>query len=155
MIKKSIISLNIFFTLGSAYVLFEDYKRIGKFQWVDENRIQDNEELFLKPICAIMILMGIISIANQLYRSSDRDKYRSGIIKKYILEPLCLFYAAFAIFIGIVFLALGAGNTSVSFEKDFKDIFFSLLTFLSFACYCLMGFLTLYQTIRERTLSGK
>src|SRR5687768_2944311 len=99
--KKLIITLNILFIAGASYLLVEDYIRVGKFQWVDPNMVDDNEELFLNPICVATIILGIISILNQLLNRENRSDQKTLI--KFIFIPLCILYGSFSLLIGITF----------------------------------------------------
>ena len=145
MLKKSIIILNAFFILGSIYALYEDYRRVGRFQWTDPDAVEDNEELYLNPIFVVTIILGLISILNYIPAKTDRDKGSVlNFLKKFISIPLCLLYGTFASLVGIVFLAMLAGNLGNNPINDFNDFIFLLLLFLIFGGYAFMGILTLY-----------
>jgi hypothetical protein len=152
--RKAIIILNSLFIGGSLYLLIEDYRRVGKFQWVDPAMIDDNEELFLNPICVATIVLGVISISIQ---SSSKitlsSKPALRALSKFDLYPLSILYGTFSMFVGVTLLSMGVGHVANGIYNDFQDASLLFLMLLIFGAYALMGVLTLYQIFQDKKSS--
>jgi hypothetical protein len=51
-----IIGFNLILVGFVCLIIYEEYMRVGKFQWVDPEAIEDNEELYLTPIFIVLAL---------------------------------------------------------------------------------------------------
>jgi len=149
--KKLIIILNFFFITVSIYLLVEDYYRVGKFQWVDQNAIDDNEELFFNPICVITIILGIISIFYQLrWRTPGPQNYITKFLLKFAATPLRIIYGVFSLLLGFTFFILVAGNVGNLGVMGLKEFGSLLLLLIIFSGYSFLGFLMLCQIHLEK-----
>lgn len=56
-----------FLLLGAcATILGEEYFRNQPFQWVDPNAVEDQEEIYLLPICAVLSVLILLSLMYEL-----------------------------------------------------------------------------------------
>ena len=84
--KLLIICLNLIIVVFVCWTIYDEYRRVGKFQWVDPNAIEDHEELYLTPIFVIIAFLGSISILHEildLKKASMQTSIRKIIISMF------------------------------------------------------------------------
>lgn len=140
-----IITLNLILIILCSYFLYEDYQRVGHFQWVDPNAVADDEELYLNGISVMMILLSLISVITQFnYREIFESYYKNRILIVG-LNVINGFYGIFLAFIGAFFfvaLLVNLGNSEVN---DLEDGLFVFLMFNALGSFFVLGVLILRQ----------
>ena len=148
-----IIIFNILIVVLTSFSLYDDYKRAGKFQWVDQNAIEDHEELFLTPIFFSLAILGMASI---IYETL---KLKGIIIQNvfvktldFLLKTLSYIYGTFLLFVSFIFVIMTLGNIgNHDYEKGFVfSVSILLMTLLSIG---LLGGLIIYNNIRNKNSS--
>lgn len=150
--KLLIIALNFVLVGFVCFQIFVEYKRVGKFQWLDPNAIEDNEEFYLMPIFVIIALLGISSIVNEtlgLLRAFIRTTI--GKLITALFSWISLVYGTFLLFVSSLFLKLALGNIgNHDYEKGFVlDVSIALLTLISIG---FLGGLIFYNEIKNNQL---
>lgn len=135
--KFIIIFCNLIIIIISFLALYDDYKRKGKFQMVDENAIEDSEELFLNPIFLTFIILGIATFIYELMKWNNKV-FRSRITKRVFsfLRTMSFSYGFLLIVVSISFILMLIAHIGNNF--DTMDIF-SLLFLLSLIILGLLG----------------
>lgn len=143
--KVQIIILNLLMIALCCYLLYEDYKRVGKFQWVDQNAIEDYEELYINVISAIAIVLGFISISTQFMLKKLHSDTPIGTVLKLVNG----FYGIFTILVGGMFFLMLIGNLGNNSVNGFEDNFFLIKMFSTFILVGYLGLLILSQLLNK------
>lgn len=147
-ISVIIVIFNILLVVLAFYYLYEDYLRVGKFQWVDPNAIEDNEELYFTPIFFCIFILGLISsIFDVLKLSGIRIHGTLNIL----LKSISYIHGTFLLLVSIIFISMTLGNIgNHDYEKGF--VLFTTMLMLTLLSIGLFGGLIIYNnTTRKKT----
>ena len=150
--KLLIICLNLIIVVFVCWTIYDEYRRVGKFQWVDPNAIEDHEELYLTPIFVIIAFLGSISILHEildLKKASMQTSIRKIIISMF--RWLSLLYGVFLIVVSLILILMTFGNIgNHNYERGFE--FYVSLLFLNLTCIGLLGGLIIFNEIKKEQL---
>jgi hypothetical protein len=141
--KKMIILLQFLYILVFLFLVWEDYLRVGHFQWVDPGAMDDQEELFVNPISVVCILSGLITVLHLFTGSSLRNKRIFSLLHRYIFRPVSFLYAVYCVAMGLIFFVIISSAAVMGAFGSFQDLLNFLLVLLCIIVYVLMGILTL------------
>lgn len=151
--KLLIVCINLILVGFVCWAIYDEYRRVGKFQWADPNAIEDHEELYLTPIFVIIALLGTVSIFHEiltLKKASMQTSIRKIIISMF--RWLSLIYGVFLIVVSSVFILIALGNIgNHDYERGFA--FYVSLLFLTLICIGLLGGLIIYNEIKKQQLT--
>lgn len=128
-----------------CYLLYEDYQRVGKFQWVDQNAIEDGEELYSNIISVVVLGLGLISILTQFFLKNLYTKKLLEILLKVVNG----IYGIFLILVGVTFTLMLLENLGNNPMNGIKDIAFLSLMFIVFISFTYLGILILLQLAKR------
>ena len=128
--KLLIVFLNLILIGFLSYTIYDEYVRIGKFQWIDSNAVEDNEEFLITPISAIIISFGCI---NLLYEILPILKINIRKLILVFLRRISYLYGSFLIFISAIFILLtliniGNHDYNMGFILNVSIFLFALLS---------------------------
>lgn len=148
--KLLTIVLNLILVGFICWAIYDEYRRVGKFQWVDSNAIEDHEELYLTPIFVIIALLGTASVLYETL-SSKRASTNVGQIITSLFRWLSLIYGAFLMIVSLLFIFMALGNIgNHDYEKGLVlSVSILLLTLISVG---LLGGLIIYNDIKKQQL---
>lgn len=151
-IKPQILVLNLLFMGLAGYILFEDYQRVGKFQWTDPWAVEDHEEMYLNVISVFILFLGSISIITQIsYKHLLTKNEKSPLyFAKLGLDLINGFYGVFLCITGMIFLFSFFENLGNNSMNSGKELGLFLLFISIFACLGYLGFLILKQIFEEK-----
>ena len=148
-----IIVFNIILVVLTTYVLYDEYVRVGKFQWVDQSAIEDHEEFYFTPILFSVAILGLLSAI------CETLKFIEMRIQNIFLETLNLLLKGVSYLYGIslllicfIFILMTLGNIgNHDYEKGFVlSVSILLLTLL---CVGLFGGLIIYNNSGSKNSS--
>lgn len=151
--KLLLICLNLILVVFVCWIIYDEYRRVGKFQWVDPNAIKDHEELYLTPIFVIIALLGTVSILHEilaLKKASMQTSIRKINISMF--RWLSLIYGVLLIVVSSIFILMTLGNIgNHNYERGFA--FYVSLLFLTLICIGLLGGLIIFNEIKKQQLT--
>jgi hypothetical protein len=154
MIKRVvIIILNSILVVITFIQLYNDFKEQGKFQWVDQSRIEDHEELYFTPIFVTIVGFGLIVILYNILKPKNKS-LNKGIkdIIIGILRYLYIIYSIFLVTVSSIFLIMLIGNAGN--HSNERGFFFSFFIFiLILIAIFSFGVLMIYDEIRKKNSS--
>ncbi len=109
--------INVAIILCCLYILYEDYERVGHFQWVDENSIADGEELGLNIISVTFLFFGCTFIFNSIIaKFKNKIKFpKVYFIFQLLIDGPLYVYAALLIMISVI-LFIAFVNNFIAFD---------------------------------------
>lgn len=128
-----------------CYLLYEDYQRVGKFQLVDQNAIEDNEELYINVISIMVLGLGFFSILTQF----SLNKLYSNNYIKIFMKTINSIYGIFLVSVSAIFFLLLLGNLGNNSINGIKDIVFLSLMFLILISFGYLGFIIIWQVVKK------
>jgi len=124
-----IICSNLLIVILTSIALYDEYKRIGKFQWVDQNAIEDYEEMYLTLIFVTIAILGLASIIYEILKLSKAPMQTSIPNFFYLLlKMLNCIYGIFLLIVSWIFIFMTLGN--IGNHDHEKGFVFSVSIFL-------------------------
>lgn len=123
-------------------LLYQDYQRVGHFQWVDPGAIEDNEEFFFIPFTVVCLFSGLCSVFYLIWGI----KHTSHRAVLYLLRPVSFMYAVFCTVMGILFFIVVTATAVIGFFSTAKEFVIFLLLLFSTIGYVSTGVLTFRLT---------
>lgn len=136
--RRIAVILHVIFIELFLILLYQDYQRVGHFQWVDPGAIEDNEEFFFNPFSVVCLFSGLCSVFYLIWGMN----YGNRRVVIYLLRPVSFMYAVFCTVMGIVFFMLFSAISVVGFFSTAKEVFIFLLLLFSSIGYVSVGVLT-------------
>lgn len=73
--QQFIFIVNTLLVLFSIFLLYEEYEYYGDFQWVRQDRIEDGEEWYANIIAFIIIIFGMITFTQFLWKKKKLNVF--------------------------------------------------------------------------------
>jgi hypothetical protein len=143
MSRRIAVILQFLFIAVFLVFLYQEYRRVGHFQWVDPDAIEDQEEFFATPFAVSFLIGGICSLFCLLGFGQLNANSFPRLLHNYFLRPVAFMYTICCIAMGIIFfivITAGAVIVAVGSLKEF--IIFLILIFGAIG-YVTMGVLTM------------
>lgn len=145
-----IIVFNILLVVLTTYALYEEYIRVGKFQWVDKNAIEDHEELYFTPIFFCVVILGLLSFIHEtlVLRGVRTQNTFLGTLS-FLLKAMSYLYGTLLLIVCFIFISMTLGNIgNHDYEKGF-ELSVSIII-LALLCVGLFGGLIIYNNSRSK-----
>ena len=127
--KQYIFIVNTLIVLFSFFVLYEEYEYYGDFQWVRQDRIEDGEEWYGNIIAFILIIFGIITIIQFVFKKEKMNPF-------FFLSNI--FYGTINLIFGFIFSLFTIRSitegiyhlTSSNYPNSFKNTLIGIIVFI-------------------------